>query len=117
MEDSPSTQESNNSPATENLGKGEGKQGEDSKKHDPDWIARKIGNRTTRKILAQLRNQDYVYSIAKDLGISKSKVYYHLYKIQEYDLVEETGEEDRRKFYRLNSLGESVLERCNIPDE
>ncbi|MFB6209351.1 MAG: ArsR/SmtB family transcription factor [Candidatus Nanohaloarchaea archaeon] len=106
---------SNDSQEVRNNGKGKGKQEQNSEKLDPDLIARKIGNRSTRKILAHLQNQDYVYSIAKDLDMSKSKVYYHLNKLKKYNLIEKKGIEDRRIFYQINSLGESVLERVNIP--
>lgn len=80
-------------------------------------IRRKVGGRTTRQIMLKLQNQDYAYSIATDLLISVQTFNYHLEeKLLPYGLVEETGTEDDRKYYKLTEKGEIVLEGLNKPD-
>lgn len=82
-----------------------------------DAIVREIGGRTTRRVLAHLQNQDYIYSVAKDLRKAHQTVEYHVEKLQEKGLVKETGEADGRTYYQTTEKGEIVLDKVNIPEK
>lgn len=80
-------------------------------------IRREVGNRTTRRIMEKLRNQDYGYSISKDLMISQQTFRYHLQeKLLPKNLARETGKEDGKTYYKLTPKGEKVLEGLNELD-
>jgi DNA-binding MarR family transcriptional regulator len=81
-----------------------------------DALVREVGGRTTRRVLAQLENQDYISSIAKDLRKAHQTIEYHIEKLQEKGLVKETGDADGRKFYKTTEKGEIVLNKINIPE-
>jgi predicted transcriptional regulator len=84
---------------------------------DLDEVRRKVGGRTTRQIMSKLRNQDYAYSVARDLRITVQTFNYHLKeKLLPNGLVEETGEEDDKTYYQLTEKGEIVLEGLNEPE-
>jgi predicted transcriptional regulator len=77
---------------------------------------RKLG-RTTRKVLDKFRKEDYIYSVAKDLNLASETVRYHLQeKLLPLNLVERTGEEEDRVYYKITDKGEVILEKVNIPD-
>lgn len=80
-----------------------------------DALVREVGGRTTRRVLAQLENQDYISSIAKDLRKAHQTIEYHVKKLEEKGLVKETGKTDGRTFYKTTDKGRIVIDRMNIP--
>lgn len=80
------------------------------KTEDIGQLAREVGGQSTREVMEDLQTQEYPNKIAKDMGKSYQAVKYHIEKLREKGLVEKTGEASERKYFRLTSKGEKVLD-------
>lgn len=91
--------------------------GEDT---DFDALARKVNGRTTRRVLNALEKEDYIGSVRTKIydgrDLAHQTVEYHVRKLQSLGLVEQTGEEDDRVYYRITDRGRVVLERLPVGD-
>ncbi|MFB6208257.1 MAG: hypothetical protein ABEJ69_02825 [Candidatus Nanohaloarchaea archaeon] len=82
-----------------------------------DRIARKMGGRTTRKVLAKLQQVDKASSIGKDIGKSAKTVEYHIEKLSSENLIQEIGDTDSgASAWKTTELGKIILQRVNVPE-
>ncbi|MFB6192725.1 MAG: hypothetical protein ABEK00_00570 [Candidatus Nanohaloarchaea archaeon] len=83
---------------------------------DYDQLRAEVGGQTTRKVLDLLQNQDFVGSISTRLNKAPQTVGYHIEKLQERNLVEETRCVEDRTYYKITEKGKVVLDGLNVPD-
>lgn len=83
---------------------------------DYEALRRKHGNRNRKIIMDKLRNQSYLYGISKDIGLTRSTIYYHVKELMKDGLVEKTGESNKKKYFKLKPLGKEVLDKMNLPE-
>ncbi|WEL23209.1 winged helix-turn-helix domain-containing protein [Candidatus Nanohalovita haloferacivicina] len=82
---------------------------------DYDRIRRKVGGKTTKQTLDLLQNQDHIGSMKDELDVAHQTVLYHVEKLQAEGLVENTGEEEGRTYYKITEKGRVVLDGMNVP--
>jgi DNA-binding transcriptional ArsR family regulator len=91
-------------------------QGEENGEPDYDQLAREVGGRETVKVLDRLTREDYIYNIARDFSKAHQTIVYHIRKLQDRGLIQETGEAEGRTYYKITEKGRIVLEKLNVPD-